>query len=78
MYRCKECGLIFEDPKMYSEDRTPGGSFEGGSFIETYFGCPKCEGNYEEVEYNEELEKYMIYEEIKQLKKEREEENENI
>lgn len=42
MYKCKECGYSFSTPKTYSEDRTPGGVSEGGSFIETWEGCPSC------------------------------------
>lgn len=49
MYKCFDCGLVFEEPKRYSEDRTPGGVFEGGSFIEHYDGCPNCSGAFEEA-----------------------------
>lgn len=49
MYKCSECGEIFEEPKSYSEDRTPGGSFEGGSFIVHFLGCPECSGAFKEV-----------------------------
>ena len=52
MYYCKECDYVFEEPKKYTEDRTPGGAFEGGSFIEYFEGCPICGGAF--VEYNEE------------------------
>ena len=48
MYYCSECGL-FEEPKTYSEDRTPyGGSPEPG-FTDTFTGCPTCGAGYEEV-----------------------------
>lgn len=49
MYICCDCGHVFETPKHCSEDRTPGGSFEGGSFIEHWEGCPLCEGAFEEA-----------------------------
>lgn len=49
MYICKECGLIFNQPAKYEEDRTPGGAFEGGSFIESFSGCPRCSGGYDEA-----------------------------
>lgn len=49
MYICCDCGHVFEEPKHYSEDRTPGGAFEGGSFIEHYDGCPLCAGAFEEA-----------------------------
>ena len=52
MYYCKECDYVFEEPKKYAEDRTPGGAFEGGSFIEYFEGCPICGGGF--VEYDEE------------------------
>lgn len=49
MYICNECGLVFNNPKQYSEDRTPyGGSSEPG-FTEHYKGCPSCGGNYDEA-----------------------------
>lgn len=40
MFKCYDCGYVFEEPKHYSEDRTPGGAFEGSSFIEHFTGCP--------------------------------------
>lgn len=49
MYKCFDCGALFEEPKEYSEDRTPGGVCEGGSFIEHYSGCPYCSGAYDEA-----------------------------
>lgn len=49
MYKCCECGCIFEEPKIYSDDCTPGGAFEGGSFINYYYMCPNCGGNYDEA-----------------------------
>lgn len=49
MYKCLDCGLVFEEPKKYSEDCTPGGAFEGGSFIQYFCGCPWCAGAFEEV-----------------------------
>ena len=49
MYICKECGLVFNNPKKYSEDCTPyGGPAEPG-FTRSYEGCPSCEGNYVEA-----------------------------
>lgn len=50
MYRCYECGSIFSEPEDFSEDKTPGGVFEGGSFIDHCTGCPMCSGNYGEVQ----------------------------
>lgn len=45
-YICLECKKVFDEPKMYKEDLTPGGAFEGGSFIHEYYACPFCEGSY--------------------------------
>ena len=47
MYKCFECGSVFEEPKKYSEDLTPGGTFEGGNFIKYYTACPQCGGDYD-------------------------------
>lgn len=50
MYKCNLCGAIFETPKNYCEDLTPGGSFEGGSFNYRFCGCPECSCNdYDEL-----------------------------
>lgn len=49
MYKCLECGYIFDEPKKVSEDLTPGGVFEGGSFINEYHVCPRCNGAYDDV-----------------------------
>lgn len=54
MYKCVDCGLVFDEPKLFSEDRTPGGAFEGGSFIERWYGCPNCSCNYEKFIEEEE------------------------
>ena len=51
MYRCTECGHLFDEPKRYSMDRTPGFSSEP-SFYETMYSCPYCNNGdvaYEEV-----------------------------
>ena len=58
MYKCNECDHVFDEPKKYVEDRTPGEVFEGGAFIYSYEGCPLCGGNYDEYnDYNDEEEK---------------------
>lgn len=49
MYKCYECGLEFDEPKIYSEDCTPGESFEKGSFCCKYRGCPRCGENFGEL-----------------------------
>lgn len=43
MYKCVECESVFEEPLKESEDCTPGGAFEGGSFIRYYTVCPNCQ-----------------------------------
>lgn len=50
MYKCLDCGLIFEKPKIYCEDFSPSCSFEGGKFIAEYSGCPRCEGAFKEAD----------------------------
>lgn len=49
MYMCDNCNAIFETPKIYSEDKTPGESFEGMTFIEYYEGCPICSETFKEA-----------------------------
>ena len=44
MYKCLECGSVFDTPKSIIEDCTPGGVNEGGSFNKTILVCPICEG----------------------------------
>ena len=50
MKKCFECGCVFEEPTTYTEDCTPGGVSEGGSFIQKYDGCPSCGGAFGSVE----------------------------
>ena len=50
MYKCFDCGCVFEQPKVYIEDCTPGGVSEGGSFLQKYDCCPECEGTFGSVE----------------------------
>ena len=64
MYKCLDCGHVFEEPKQYSEDRTPGGAFEGGSFIEHYTGCPLCSGAFEEAKQCEICGEYFTDDEL--------------
>jgi len=49
MYICRECELVFNSPKQYSEDCTPyGGPAEPG-FSHTHYGCPSCGSSYDET-----------------------------
>lgn len=50
MYKCFDCGCVFEQPKVYTEDCTPGGVSEGGSFIQKFEECPECGGAFGVVE----------------------------
>ena len=63
MYKCLHCGYVFEEPATYSEDCTPGGAFEGGSFIDYYEGCPKCSCGYEEVFECDDCGEFLTFEE---------------
>lgn len=46
VYRCYECGNIFEIPKTWEEDRS---QFWGMPCRERLSGCPECGGSYDEV-----------------------------
>ena len=48
MYRCKECGNLFEEGEQatWQESR---GEFWGNPCTENMSGCPLCKGNYEET-----------------------------
>lgn len=74
MFKCEDCGYIFDEPKKYSEDRTPGGSFEGGSFIEYFTGCPLCSGSYEDTTYCDECERHFGESEVEYVELENGEE----
>lgn len=50
MYKCFDCGCLFEQPSTYTEDCTPGGVSEGGIFIQRYDECPECGGAFGSVE----------------------------
>ena len=52
MYKCLDCGYVFEEPKICYEDLSPGCSFEGGAFNNRYYGCPRCE----DIDYKEMIE----------------------
>ena len=49
MYKCNECGNLFEEGEqvVWQEDR---GECFGFPSYETMDGCPLCSGDYEEVE----------------------------
>lgn len=45
MYKCLDCGHVFEEPRICYEDLSPGHSSEGSSFELKYYGCPVCKGD---------------------------------
>lgn len=49
MYKCSECGLVFDEPKRFSENRAPYGADMEPRFYETLYGCPSCGGNYDDA-----------------------------
>ena len=48
MYKCVDCGLVFEEGEeaVWEESR---GEYWGFPCSETLTGCPKCKENYEEA-----------------------------
>lgn len=49
MYKCKQCGEVFDEPHIYYEVH----GFTDGIY-ETQSRCPYCGGDYHEVEDEEE------------------------
>ena len=49
MYKCKQCGEVFDEPQVYYESH----GFTDGLY-ETQSCCPCCGGDYHEVEDEEE------------------------
>lgn len=60
MYQCKDCIMVFEDTKSYTEthglDSPP---------YETWTGCPSCGGAYREAIQYDECSEYIVGEYIK-------------
>jgi len=55
MYKCKDCGCVFDDPKRWRESR---GEFWGVSAYETMIGCPECySGDFEECDESDQNDK---------------------
>lgn len=46
MFKCTECGFVFEEPKTWEEGR---GEFWGFPCTETVRGCPVCEDDFLEA-----------------------------
>lgn len=49
MYRCEDCGHLFEEGEQARWEESRGEHF-GTPCSETMSGCPICKGDYEEVE----------------------------
>lgn len=60
MYKCLECGSVFETPKTCTENLAPYGEFNNSSFDHQYSACPHCDGEYEEAVQCEECEEYFF------------------
>lgn len=43
MFRCSECGCLFDEPDEWKEDM---GEHNGRPCYQTMSGCPRCGGNY--------------------------------
>ena len=61
MFKCCECGYVFEDPKAWEESR---GEYWGVPCTETMYGCPKCRGDYEEAKECEECGEWHFSDEL--------------
>ena len=56
LYRCIECGHIFDEPKEYYGEEL---EFWGVPCRERFVGCPNCFGDYENVIQCEECGEYV-------------------
>lgn len=61
MYKCLDCGRVFDEPISWSESR---GEYWGMSCSEEVGGCPYCKGDYEEAYKCEECNGFFIEEEL--------------
>lgn len=61
MYKCYDCGAVFESPASHEEDR---GEFWGFPCSETVNDCPNCGGDYEEVFQCEKCGEYFFEDEL--------------
>lgn len=56
MYKCNDCGEVFDEPKYVQESR---GEFWGAPCSETMAYCPHCESEDFEEYYGEEDEEEL-------------------
>ena len=61
MYKCYDCGEVFESPDSHEEGR---GEFWGVSCSETVSDCPNCGGDYEEAFRCEKCGEYFFEDEM--------------
>ena len=61
MFKCVDCGHVFEVPKTWKEVHDEFMIFPA---YEDMSGCPKCEGYYEEVVECEGCDKWFTKEEL--------------
>lgn len=61
MYKCYDCGAVFDEPIEREEGR---GEFWGVSCSETVSGCPECRGDYEEAYQCEICGEYFFEDEL--------------
>ncbi len=61
MYKCLDCGCVFDEPISWSESR---GEYWGMPCSEEVSGCPYCKGDYEEAYKCEECNEFFLEEEL--------------
>lgn len=61
MFKCTECGRVFEEPAEWEESR---GEYWGVPCTETMYGCPYCGGYFEEAKECEECGEWRLREEL--------------
>jgi hypothetical protein len=59
MYKCLDCGEVFEEPAPVRETH----GFTDG-FAETFYMCPHCNGDYEETKRCQECEEWHTEDEL--------------
>ena len=45
MFKCNECGAVFDEPRIFGEERPYG----NGSATESFAECPRCHSGFEEA-----------------------------
>ena len=61
MYKCVDCGAVFDEPDTWEESR---GEYWGFPCTETVCGCPECRGDYEEAFECEECGEWFFKDEL--------------